>query len=81
MRDSCPGSREIRTPYPEEILCPYCGRKNEIWSDEPDMKCCNCNRTITRAMLPSCVEWCLSARDCVGTVKYNRIMLNSRKKS
>lgn len=74
MRESCPGSLEIRTPYPEDISCPFCYEKNEIWSDEPDMACKECGQIITRDMLPSCIEWCPSARECVGQQKYMRIM-------
>ncbi len=74
MRESCPGSSEIRTPCPQELFCLFCQYKNEIWSDEPDMVCKGCGQIITRDMVPSCVEWCQSARECVGLEKYERIM-------
>ncbi|HIJ60309.1 MAG TPA: phosphohydrolase [Nitrospirae bacterium] len=74
MKESCPGSKEIRSPYPEEIICPYCNNKNEIWSDEPDMLCKECNTKISREMPPSCIQWCPSARECLGVEKYERIM-------
>ena len=78
MRESCPGSREIRTPYPEELVCPFCRVANEIWSDEPDMLCKGCGRSITRDMAQSCLQWCPSARECVGRDKFERIMAKMR---
>lgn len=77
MKESCPGSKEIRTPYPEELICVFCMHKNEIWTDEPDTVCtvCNmCGKTITRDMRQSCLQWCPAAKECVGTEKYDRLM-------
>jgi hypothetical protein len=78
MKDSCPGSAEIRSPFPGEIVCDFCGRKNEIWSDEPDMICVNCGMTITRDIAPSCIEWCAAAKECVGPDKYERLIRKLR---
>jgi|WetSurMetagenome_2_1015567.scaffolds.fasta_scaffold00152_42 hypothetical protein len=78
MKESCPGSKEIRTPFPEEILCAFCSHKNEIWSDEPDMVCKGCGMTITRDMAPSCIEWCAAAKECVGPDKYDRLISKLR---
>ncbi|MCX8069793.1 MAG: hypothetical protein N2738_04755 [Thermodesulfovibrionales bacterium] len=74
MKESCPGSREITNPYPEDIICPFCHYKNEIWSDEPDMICKNCNNRISREMPPSCIQWCPAAKECLGIEKYERII-------
>jgi predicted amidophosphoribosyltransferase len=74
MKESCPGSKEIKSPYPEELICAYCMHKNEIWSDESDTNCKKCGQTITRDMKPSCLQWCPSAKECVGIEKYERIM-------
>ncbi len=52
----------------------FCGRLNEIWSDEPDMKCKGCGKLINREMKPSCIEWCPAAKECVGLKKYERLM-------
>ena len=73
MKESCPGSKEIRSPYPEELVCIFCGKKNEIWKDEPDTVC-KCGKTITRDMKPSCLQWCSVAKECVGSEKYERLM-------
>lgn len=74
MRESCPGSKEIRSPYPEELTCSFCCRRNEIWSDEPDMTCKGCGKIITRDMVPSCIQWCAAAKECVGPEKYERLI-------
>jgi predicted amidophosphoribosyltransferase len=74
MKESCPGSKEIRNPYPEELICSFCTKKNEIWTDEPDTICKGCGKTITRDMVPSCIQWCPAAKECVGVEKYDRLM-------
>jgi hypothetical protein len=74
LKEGCPGSREIRSPYPEELRCVFCGELNEIWSDEPDMNCKGCKKLINREMKPSCIEWCPAAKECVGLEKYERLM-------
>ncbi len=74
MKESCPGSSEIRSPYPEDILCVFCGAKVEIWSDETETTCKKCTKIVSRDMKPSCLEWCPAARECVGLDKYEKIM-------
>ncbi len=74
LKESCPGSKEIRNPYPEEITCFWCGELNEIWSDETEMDCTKCGREITRNMKPSCIEWCPAARECIGAERYEKLM-------
>jgi hypothetical protein len=44
FKESCPGSSEIRTPYPEEIQCFWCDTVNEIWSDEVEADCKKCGK-------------------------------------
>ncbi len=74
FKESCPGSREIRIPYPEEIKCFWCDAVSEIWSDEVEIACKKCGRTISREMKPTCIEWCPAAKECVGAEKYERLM-------
>ena len=74
LKDSCPGSREIRTPYPEEIRCLWCDAVSEIWSDEVDIVCGGCGRKISREMKPTCIQWCPAAKECIGAEKYDRLM-------
>ena len=77
MKESCPGSREITSPSPEIIKCPFCTSNNEIWTDETEIKCTSCKKLINRAMKTTCLDWCPSAKECIGVEKFERIM-NSR---
>ncbi len=74
LKQSCPGSAEIRSPYPEEIVCVFCGGKVEIWTDEVETTCPNCGNTVSRDMKPSCILWCPAAKECIGSKKYEEIM-------
>ncbi len=74
MKESCPGSAEIKSPYPEPIKCYFCGHANEIWSDETETKCKSCNKIISRDMKTTCLEWCPAAKECVGIEKYEKLM-------
>ena len=75
----CPGSKRIKTPFPEEIKC-ACGETLEIWSDEINVICKNCKKEATREMLPSCLDWCSVAKQCVGDEKYNRYLQSKKPK-
>jgi len=72
-KEGCPGSREIRAPYPEEITCFSCGAQSEIWSDESETVCGNCGNVLSREIEPTCIEWCPVARDCIGPEKYDKL--------
>ena len=74
LKEGCPGSKEIRSPYPEEISCVFCGGRNEIWSDEAETGCKACGKLINRDMKASCLLWCPAAKECVGAEKYERLI-------
>jgi DNA-directed RNA polymerase subunit RPC12/RpoP len=61
----CPG-QDKRNIKVENIICPACGYKLEIFSDEIKVKCPNCRQFACRLRLPSCVDWCKAARECGG---------------
>ncbi len=73
LKDSCPGSNEIKQPKPEDIICRKCGEPTEIWSDETEAKCTRCGELNARLLGPSCIDWCAFAKECVGESKYNRL--------
>jgi len=73
FKNSCPGSREIKQPRPEEIRCRKCGKMVEIWSDETEAKCKSCGEVNSRLIGPSCIDWCAFAKECVGEDKYRRL--------
>ena len=72
MITQCPG-QERRNIQVETIKCPDCGYIAEIFSDEFKVRCPNCRGLICRSRLPSCVDWCKSARDCVGEEKWEQL--------
>jgi hypothetical protein len=74
MKETCPGSSEIRNPYPENLECVFCGKMNEIWSDETEVQCKECGKSIKRDMKETCLKWCPAAKECVGIEKYERLM-------
>jgi len=74
LKETCPGSREIRSPYPEELRCISCGAKIEIWTDEPETVCKTCGNTVSRDMHMTCIKWCPAAKECVGAEKYERLI-------
>jgi len=72
MINKCPGqdSRNIKA---EAIKCVKCGYRAEIFSDEVKVICPKCKNLICRARLPSCVDWCKFARECVGDNKWKEL--------
>jgi DNA-directed RNA polymerase subunit RPC12/RpoP len=70
--NKCPGqdSRNIRC---ESVACPDCGFSVEIFSDELQIRCPQCKGMTCRDKLPSCVDWCMAARECVGEERYRKL--------
>ncbi len=81
LKEGCPGSQEIRSPYPEDVKCFFCGERIEIWSDETETKCPKCGNTVTREMKETCIQWCPAAKECVGAEKYEKIMARLKEQS
>ncbi len=69
MINKCPG-QDKRNLKVETMKCPECGYELEIFSDEVDVKCPGCKGLACRERLPSCVDWCKHARECVGEKAY-----------
>ncbi|MFA4991211.1 MAG: hypothetical protein WC569_01335 [Candidatus Omnitrophota bacterium] len=69
--DSCPGSKRIKEPFPENNTC-GCGREIEIWSDEEETACPHCKKKVNRVMPKTCLDWCGMARECVGDDKFRK---------
>lgn len=49
--------------------CPECGAKVEIFSDESKVKCYHCGGMVYREKVSACIDWCVSAHECVGKNK------------
>lgn len=72
--NACPGAKRILEPSPEEFHCHRCGTKVEIWSDEMTAECPQCKGTVSRVKEASCLDWCASAEQCLGVMKYNKLV-------
>ncbi len=73
MESRCPGqdSQKLRAAL---YKCPNCGAEVEIFSDEVNVKCRNCGEKVYSEKLPSCVEWCTAARQCLGEERWQKLM-------
>jgi NADH pyrophosphatase NudC (nudix superfamily) len=69
MNFKCPGQdkRNIKT---EMLRCPGCGYEVEIFSDEVKVSCPKCKNLLCRKRLPTCIDWCRFAKECIGEDKY-----------
>ena len=74
----CPGAVSIREPIPEFFTCPTCGAEVEIWTHEQSRKCEKCGTEVFKEYVPSCVEWCKYAKECVGEEAYERYMMGKK---
>jgi len=65
MFNRCPGQdgRKLRVAI---YKCPECGEDVEIFSDESRVRCQKCKQWVYREKTPSCIEWCASAKQCMG---------------
>lgn len=70
----CPGAKRFLQPTPEEFFCTNCGGRVEIWSDEMTSECPNCGSTVSRVKEKTCLDWCASAEQCLGVMKYNKLV-------
>ncbi len=71
---SCPGSVRIKEPVPEFFECPKCASEVEIWTNENTRPCKKCGQMVSREQVPTCVEWCKHAKECVGEEALKRYM-------
>ncbi len=80
MAKECPGSRIIKDPTPEEIVCPFCLTVVEIWSDESEVDCINCGQALIKEITQSCLDWCPKAQECVGKERFAKYIETKREK-
>jgi hypothetical protein len=73
---NCPVAKNLKTPSPENIRCPFCFYELEIWTDEVKAKCPSCKKTVIRKQKQSCLDWCKYARDCLGDSAYKSYIEN-----
>ena len=80
MIDQCPG-QDKRYLKVEIINCPDCGYSVEIFSDEIQIRCPKCKNLVCRDRLPSCVDWCKAARECIGEEMFKQLKIHDLTKA
>jgi ribosomal protein S27AE len=72
MYGRCPGqdNRNLRAAL---YRCPNCGNEVEMFSDELRIKCGKCGKYVYKEQVPSCIEWCASARQCLGEERWKAL--------
>ncbi len=80
MFSKCPGQDTCKLRV-ELYKCPNCGAEVEIFSDETRIKCQKCGTMVFREKMPSCIEWCSSARQCLGEERWQQLMSKNEKES
>jgi hypothetical protein len=70
--NKCPG-QDKRKVVSESIICFSCGYTAEIFSDEIRVICSRCKNFIYKERLPTCLDWCKAARECIGEGKWKKI--------
>ena len=76
MVSNCPG-QDARNLKVGLYKCPGCGYEVEIFSDETRIKCRKCGNYVYRDKIPSCIEWCSKAKECLGEERYNQMRGNN----
>jgi Fe-S-cluster-containing dehydrogenase component len=69
MFSKCPG-QDTRNLTIDLVNCSNCGTEVEIFSNEVKAKCDSCGEWVYKEQMPSCIDWCPSAKECVGSDKW-----------
>ena len=57
----------------ELYRCPKCGAEVEIFSDELQIRCQKCGEKVYKEKIPSCIDWCSAARQCLGEERWKQL--------
>ena len=73
MPNKCPGqdSRHLTVSLHP---CPQCGKKVEMFSDEMRVRCPHCKAPVEKETVPTCIEWCKEAKQCLGPERWKKVM-------
>lgn len=72
MPYKCPG-QDLNKLRVELYKCPNCGAEVEMFSDELKVKCYKCGQYIYKESMPSCIDWCPVARQCLGEARWQEL--------
>lgn len=75
MINKCPG-QDKRNVEAKLLKCPKCGYEVELFSDEIKARCPKCHNVVFVEIMPSCVDWCKYAKECVGGSAYGEYLKN-----
>lgn len=72
MTSNCPGqdTRNLRVAL---YKCQNCGAEVEMFSDELKVKCPKCGQQVYQEKMPSCIDWCASAKQCLGEERWQQL--------
>ena len=73
MAGRCPG-QDGRKLSVSLHKCPNCGAEVEMFSDETRVKCPACKKYVLSEEVPSCIQWCSSARECLGEERWKELL-------
>jgi len=73
MDFKCPGQDKRKLKI-ETLKCKNCGHEVEFFSDEIKRSCPQCKDEVIREVLPTCIDWCRYAKDCVGIETFDKYM-------
>ncbi len=45
-----------------------------MFSDEIRARCSACKQYVSREEVPSCIQWCAKARECIGDERWKSLM-------
>ena len=72
MSTRCPG-QDTRNLRVKLYKCGKCGAGVEIFSDEVSARCQKCGEKVFSDMGPSCIDWCASAKECLGEDRWRQL--------
>ena len=72
MTAGCPG-QDLRNLRVSLCKCTNCGAMVEVFSDEMKVKCHKCGEKVYREQAPVCIDWCASARQCLGEERWKEL--------
>ena len=80
MNARCPG-QDSRKLTAEVLICPQCRAEVEIFSDEVRVTCAKCGEVVRRKKMPSCADWCVAAKQCLGDGRWKSLKIETREES
>ncbi|MEW6033896.1 MAG: phosphohydrolase [Chloroflexota bacterium] len=72
MWSKCPG-QDPRNLKVTLLKCPTCGEEVEMFSNELRVKCSGCGGWVYGEQVPSCIDWCAKAKECIGEERWEQL--------